>query len=226
MTRNGFDYTPPPFEDPYRSWPANRPMSYIDVLIPIDEQQIARGLYLTEDHRGARQQPPNPGFDKLDEAGRRRYSAMAGTCSPLPGSYEYEFPQASLDLAWKLEKTLANILATSDVLRDMATSKYPACMAAAGYPVKDRKQLAEHVRGKHFEGIEAAAELNAAYEAEVAAARADALCRKDSYPLAMRLIAPVLPEFEKEHSTKIAEVEAHWSNIRDKAKRARAELTW
>ena len=229
MARNGLTYVVPQYADAFGSWAADRPLDTIDLLVPIDAEQQARGLYLAEDLMSAAALAPvdNPAYAALDAAGKRAFADQVTKGTPHADVYmDADFPAGALALADKLTAALG---APLDIppLRALAAG-YPACMDKSGYPqVTSRLDLKGQIQTKMFTPLWADAttqrltaddpRLVAARAAERAAAAADAACRAEAYPLAMQMIGPVVAAFTLEHADALAELDRAWAEARAKA---------
>ncbi|MER5702090.1 hypothetical protein ABT023_09040 [Micromonospora sp. NPDC002296] len=237
MADAGLDYTPPRFVDPYEHWPAVRPLSMYDEIVPVDTAHVtANGLYVAADlTRTATPDSENPGHDRSNKAGKAAYGAHVTKCQPSAKQYEnVGTPALSAKLFADLDTLVGSVVGTSEVRAQSAG--YATCMGNRGINAASRQELAGVVRNSYAALLDTdsgrlavattSPQFVTAKAGEQAAAQADADCRRPAYELTLTLLEPRLAAFEADHANELTQLAADWAGVRTRAAQAGKTIDW
>ena len=164
------------------------------------------------------------------------WAAASNECLPAIGKLDALVAHPSYERTAQFTGMVDEIL-SSNVVVD-AISRYPDCMRAAGWNVKDRNELAIQVRESFEQRILAAARSFSTVPARRAAqvdellssepwdaleqkrsdaASADAECRHEAHDLAFGVLAQPLQSFATAHRGEIEQLRAEWAAFEKRA---------
>ncbi|NBE81060.1 hypothetical protein [Micromonospora rubida] len=237
MADAGFDYTPPRFVNPYEHWPAVRPLSMYDEIVPVDPAHVtANGLYVAADlARTPTPDSDDPGHDRLNKAGKAGYGAQVDKCEPPSKQYQdVGTPALAAKLFGDLDTLVGSVAGTSKVKAHSAG--YATCMARRGISAANREELTGVVRDSYAALLDTESgrlavattspQFVTAKAGEQAAAQADANCRRAAYELTLALLEPKLAAFEADHATELTRLAADWADVRARAAQAEKTIDW
>lgn len=220
----GFSYTPPPFVDP--------PTGYASSLGPetwftsLKSTSIINPVYYTYTAERAAaeagQEPPNPGYENLDEAGKRAYSAALEICNNRGNNgTDSPFPAGATALLEKFMDILRQVENSSQM--KALTDTYAPCMAQAGFNVTNPQDLWDQIGPLFFHqhpagaGVPASTGWGAAVARDRAAAAADSSCRGDVLERSLLLLAGPLATFVAEQASELTLVDQRWEQLIERA---------
>lgn len=164
---------------------------------------------------------PNPGFERLDEAGGVAYSAQVDDCLPADDAVGAR-PSLSAEMGRSLSDTLRAAITDDEVVR--AIERYPSCMAELGFDqMLGRIDLGNWFAEQYSaltigDGIDSAS-WSRLEDLERRAATADAACRASAHRRAMQLALPALESFQRTRAANLDQLRREWGLVVAEARR-------